>query len=107
MTDQNTAAALEIRLELEQFFGSPFSLFVPSQQPKGGSLQQRVPEISCHPEVEGLLIRPLGIRFSMQKLSFYDRILSIPLYMVRHWERIVKSITPFIGDAAGRGEKVR
>jgi hypothetical protein len=35
---------------------------------------------------------PLGIRFSMQKLSFYDRILSIPLYMVKHWERIVKSI---------------
>ena len=35
---------------------------------------------------------PLGIRFSMQKLSFYDRILSIPLYMVKHWERIVKSV---------------
>ncbi len=35
---------------------------------------------------------PLGIRFSMQKLSFYDRILSIPLYMVKHWKRIVKSI---------------
>lgn len=35
---------------------------------------------------------PLGIRFSMQKLSFVDRILSIPLYMVRHWERIVKSV---------------
>jgi hypothetical protein len=34
---------------------------------------------------------PLGIRFSMQKLSFHDRILSIPLYMVKHWERIVKS----------------
>jgi hypothetical protein len=28
----------------------------------------------------------------MQKLSFYDRILSIPLYMVKHWERIVKSV---------------
>jgi len=36
---------------------------------------------------------PLGIRFSMQKLSFYDRILSIPLYMVKHWERIVKSMS--------------
>jgi hypothetical protein len=35
---------------------------------------------------------PLGIRFSMQKLSFYDRILSIPLYMVKHWERMVKSV---------------
>ena len=35
---------------------------------------------------------PLGIRFSMQKLSFHDRILSIPLYMVKHWERIVKSL---------------
>ena len=35
---------------------------------------------------------PLGIRFSMQKLSLYNRILSIPLYLVKHWERIVKSV---------------
>ena len=35
---------------------------------------------------------PLGIRFSIQALSFCDRILSIPLYMVNHWEHIVKSI---------------
>jgi predicted AAA+ superfamily ATPase len=34
---------------------------------------------------------PFGIRFSMQGLSLHDRILSVPLYLVRHWERLVKS----------------
>jgi len=33
----------------------------------------------------------LGIRFSQDKLSYYDKILSIPLYMIEQMPRIVKS----------------
>jgi len=33
---------------------------------------------------------PLGIRFSLQALSIHDDILSIPLYMVKHWKRLVR-----------------
>jgi hypothetical protein len=32
----------------------------------------------------------LGIRFSRHDLSLHDRVLSIPLYMIRHWQRFVK-----------------
>ena len=49
----------KVGFELEQIFNSPFHLLVPSQFTEPGSLGKRVPEISCHPEVEGLLIRPL------------------------------------------------
>ncbi|MBW2169383.1 MAG: ATP-binding protein [Deltaproteobacteria bacterium] len=35
---------------------------------------------------------PFGIRFSMNELSWYDRILSIPLYMAEYWRRFAEMI---------------
>jgi predicted AAA+ superfamily ATPase len=34
---------------------------------------------------------PLGVRYSMHELSYYDQILSIPLYMVNQTQRLVWS----------------
>ncbi len=34
---------------------------------------------------------PFGIRFSQHELSWNNRILSIPLYLAEHWERLAKS----------------
>ena len=34
---------------------------------------------------------PFGIRYSLHELSFYDRILSIPLYMISHTERLIQN----------------
>lgn len=36
--------------------------------------------------------KPLGIKISMQPLSLYDNILSIPLYMISELERLVKEV---------------
>jgi predicted AAA+ superfamily ATPase len=33
---------------------------------------------------------PLGIRYSMHELSYFDQILSIPLYMVDHTQRLIR-----------------
>ncbi len=35
---------------------------------------------------------PLGIKISMQPLSFSDNILCLPLYMISELERIVREI---------------
>ena len=35
---------------------------------------------------------PLGVRYSMHELSYYDQILSIPLYMVNQTQRLVSSL---------------
>ena len=35
---------------------------------------------------------PFGIRFSMNELSWYDRILSIPLYLAECWQRFAEMI---------------
>ena len=35
----------------------------------------------------------LGIRFSRDKLSYYDKILSIPLYIVEQMPRLAGSLT--------------
>jgi len=34
---------------------------------------------------------PLGVRYSMHELSYYDRILSIPLYMISQTSRLVRA----------------
>jgi hypothetical protein len=34
---------------------------------------------------------PLGIRYSMHELSYFDQILSIPLYMISQTHRLVQS----------------
>jgi hypothetical protein len=34
---------------------------------------------------------PLGIRYSMHELSYFDQILSIPLTMVRQTQRLLRS----------------
>lgn len=39
-----------------------------------------------HPE------SPFAIRFSLHELSYYDRILSIPLYMVGEWRRLAEAM---------------
>jgi uncharacterized protein len=36
---------------------------------------------------------PFGIRFSQDKLSFYDKVLSLPLYMAEQMQRIVREIS--------------
>jgi hypothetical protein len=35
---------------------------------------------------------PFGIRFPMQGRSLHDRVLSIPLFLMGHWERLVNSV---------------
>jgi uncharacterized protein len=35
---------------------------------------------------------PFGIRFSMNELSWHDRILSIPLYMAEYWQRFAEMV---------------
>jgi len=35
---------------------------------------------------------PFGIRFSMQPLSYHDQILSIPLFMISQWKKLVRRI---------------
>ncbi|MBU0462366.1 MAG: ATP-binding protein [Proteobacteria bacterium] len=35
---------------------------------------------------------PFGIRYSMHELSFHDRILSIPLYMIRNTEHLIQNL---------------
>jgi hypothetical protein len=35
---------------------------------------------------------PFGIRFSMNELSWYDRILSMPLYMAEYWQRFAEMV---------------
>ncbi len=35
---------------------------------------------------------PLGVRYSMHELSYHDRILSIPLYMLRQTPRLVDMV---------------
>jgi len=34
---------------------------------------------------------PLGVRYSMHELSYFDQILSIPLYMISQTQRLVQS----------------
>jgi len=53
---------------------------------KSGTLKSLRLFLDEHPEA------PFGIRFSMNELSWYDRILSIPLYMVEYWPRIAEMI---------------
>ena len=35
---------------------------------------------------------PFGIRFSQENLSFYDKVLTLPLYMAEHMQRLAKEI---------------
>ncbi|OGS27828.1 MAG: hypothetical protein A2297_06765 [Elusimicrobia bacterium RIFOXYB2_FULL_48_7] len=35
---------------------------------------------------------PFGIRFAMDKLSFYDKVLTIPMYMIEQMHRLVREI---------------
>ena len=35
---------------------------------------------------------PFGIRFSQEKLSLYDHVLTVPLYMVEHMQRLVSQV---------------
>ncbi len=43
----------------------------------------------------------LGIRYSMHELSYFDQILSIPLYMVSQTQRLVRSCTDDLGEEPG------
>jgi len=53
---------------------------------KSGTLKSLRLFLDEHPDT------PFGIRFSMNELSWYDRILSIPLYMAEHWRRFAEMI---------------
>ena len=53
---------------------------------KSGTLKSLRLFLEEHPDT------PFGIRFSMNELSWYDRILSIPLYMVEYWPRLAEMI---------------
>jgi hypothetical protein len=52
MSDQHSAAAREIGLELEQCLGSHPSLFGSSKMTQRGGLGKEFPEIRCHREVQ-------------------------------------------------------
>ena len=53
---------------------------------KSGTLKSLRLFLEEHPDT------PFGIRFSMNELSWYDRILSIPLYMAEYWRRLAEMI---------------
>ncbi len=53
---------------------------------KTGRLKSMRLFLDEHPE------SPFGIRFSQHELSWNNRILSIPLYLAEHWERLAEEI---------------
>ena len=53
---------------------------------KSGTLKSLRLFLEEHPST------PFGIRFSMNELSWYDRILSIPLYLSEYWQRFAEMI---------------
>jgi hypothetical protein len=53
---------------------------------KSGTLKSLRLFLKEHPDT------PFGIRFSMNELSWYDRVLSIPLYMAEYWQRFTEMV---------------
>ncbi|QTA83954.1 DUF4143 [Desulfonema limicola] len=56
---------------------------------KTGTLKSLRIFLDEHPEC------PFGIRFSMNELSMYDQVLSIPLYMAEQWKRLCADFMDF------------